>query len=107
VSVFAPEWSDDDGGYIWREDRIAEVLARDREVPLYLSATVSNTDPSQLCHHVLDRLRCVDLVSARRTEKRLDLCELAEDQVALLALLPIVVRCSALYPVKQHLAGCA
>jgi dephospho-CoA kinase len=36
------EWSDEDGGYIWREDRIAEVLARDREVPLYVSATVSN-----------------------------------------------------------------
>jgi predicted ATPase len=30
------EWSDEDGGYIWREDRIAEVLARDREVPLYV-----------------------------------------------------------------------
>jgi dephospho-CoA kinase len=36
------EWSDEDGGYIWPEDRIAEVLARDREVPLYVSATVSN-----------------------------------------------------------------
>ena len=36
------EWSDEDGGYIWREDRIAEVLARDRKAPLYVSATVSN-----------------------------------------------------------------
>jgi dephospho-CoA kinase len=36
------EWNDEDGGYIWREDRIAEVLARVREVPLYVSATVSN-----------------------------------------------------------------
>jgi dephospho-CoA kinase len=36
------EWSDGDGGYIWREDRVAEVLARNREVPLYVSATVSN-----------------------------------------------------------------
>jgi dephospho-CoA kinase len=36
------EWCDEDGGYTWREDRIAELLARDREVPLYLSGTVSN-----------------------------------------------------------------
>ena len=36
------EWSDEEAGYIWREDRIAELLARDREVPLYVSGTVSN-----------------------------------------------------------------
>jgi AAA domain len=36
------EWSDDDGGYVWREDRIAALLARDRDVPLYVSGTVSN-----------------------------------------------------------------
>jgi hypothetical protein len=24
------EWSDDDGGYVWREDRIAKLLARER-----------------------------------------------------------------------------
>lgn len=36
------EWSDGDGGYVWREDRIAELLARDREVTLYVSGTVSN-----------------------------------------------------------------
>ena len=29
------EWSDAEAGYVWREDRIAELLARDREVPLY------------------------------------------------------------------------
>src|SRR3954463_8626705 len=36
------EWSDDEGGYVWREDRIAELLARTRERTLYVSGTVSN-----------------------------------------------------------------
>src|SRR5262249_13735360 len=36
------EWSDEETGYVWREDRIAELLARDREATLYVSGTVSN-----------------------------------------------------------------
>src|SRR6185312_15184571 len=36
------EWSDSDGGYVWNEDRMAELLAPDRQVPLYVSGTVSN-----------------------------------------------------------------
>ena len=36
------EWSDDDGGYVWREDRIAELLAGDRDRTLFVSGTVSN-----------------------------------------------------------------
>jgi shikimate kinase len=36
------EWSDDDGGYVWREDRIAELLAREGGPSLYVSGTVSN-----------------------------------------------------------------
>lgn len=36
------EWSDEKAGFVWREDRIAELLARELEVPLYLSGTVSN-----------------------------------------------------------------
>ena len=36
------EWSDEEDGYVWREDRIAELLARDVDVPLYVSGTVSN-----------------------------------------------------------------
>jgi thymidylate kinase len=35
-------WSEPEDGYVWREDRIAELLARDRDVPLYVSGTVSN-----------------------------------------------------------------
>ncbi len=36
------EWSDPDGGYVWREDRIAELLAREDGATLYVSGTVSN-----------------------------------------------------------------
>jgi thymidylate kinase len=36
------EWSDEVAGYVWREDRVAELLAREREVSLYVSGTVSN-----------------------------------------------------------------
>jgi broad-specificity NMP kinase len=36
------EWSDDEDGHVWREERIAELLARKREVPLFVSGTVSN-----------------------------------------------------------------
>lgn len=35
-------WSDDDGGYVWREDRIAELLDRGRAKSLFVSGTVSN-----------------------------------------------------------------
>ena len=36
------EWANEEAGYVWREDRIAELLDRDREAPLYVSGTVSN-----------------------------------------------------------------
>lgn len=35
-------WSDEDGGYVWREDRMAELLADDRGSTLFVSGTVSN-----------------------------------------------------------------
>ena len=35
-------WSEEDGGYVWREDRIDELLRRERDVALYVSGTVSN-----------------------------------------------------------------
>jgi dephospho-CoA kinase len=35
-------WSDAEDGYVWLEGRIAGLLARDREAPLYVSGTVSN-----------------------------------------------------------------
>ena len=36
------EWSDADGGYLWREDRMTELLLRDDGPALYVSGTVSN-----------------------------------------------------------------
>ena len=36
------EWSDDEDGYLWREERIAALLAAERNAPLIVSGTVSN-----------------------------------------------------------------
>jgi hypothetical protein len=36
------EWCDEDGGYVWREDLIAKLLARGSGPTLYVSGTVSN-----------------------------------------------------------------
>ena len=36
------EWSDADGGYVWREDAMAELLSRDSGPTLFVSGTVSN-----------------------------------------------------------------
>ena len=35
-------WDEQDGGYVWREDRIGEVLSIDEGPTLYVSGTVSN-----------------------------------------------------------------
>ena len=36
------EWSEAEGGYVWREERIADLLRDDRGPCLYVSGTVSN-----------------------------------------------------------------
>jgi dephospho-CoA kinase len=36
------EWSEADGGYVWREELVAELLSRDEGATLYVSGTVSN-----------------------------------------------------------------
>jgi dephospho-CoA kinase len=36
------EWSETDGGYVWREDLVEELLSRDDGVTLYVSGAVSN-----------------------------------------------------------------
>src|SRR4051812_3524276 len=36
------EWSDADGGYVWREDAMAELVSRDDGPTLFVSGTVSN-----------------------------------------------------------------
>jgi hypothetical protein len=52
------EWSDVDDGYVWREDRMAELLARDDGPPMYVSAAVSNQG------RFYDRFDAVVLLSA-------------------------------------------
>lgn len=36
------EWSESEGGYLWREDRITELLAREGGPSLFVSGAVSN-----------------------------------------------------------------
>ena len=36
------EWSEEEGGYVWREDLVSELLSRDEGATLYVSGTVSN-----------------------------------------------------------------
>src|SRR5579871_6319572 len=52
------EWSEAAGGYVWREERIAELLAGDERPPLYVSGTVSNQG------RFYDRFDAVVLLSA-------------------------------------------
>ncbi len=52
------EWSDADGGYVWREELIDELLARERVTTLYVSGTVSNQG------RFYDRFDAVVLLSA-------------------------------------------
>jgi dephospho-CoA kinase len=45
VDTDEPEWAEwctEEAGYVWREDRIAELLAGSRERTLYVSGAVSN-----------------------------------------------------------------
>lgn len=52
------EWSDADGGYVWREDRMTQLLAVDVGPSLYVSGTVSNQG------RFYDRFDAVVLLSA-------------------------------------------
>lgn len=52
------EWSDREDGYVWREDLMAELLARAGGPPLYVSGTVTNQG------RFYDRFEAVVLLSA-------------------------------------------
>ena len=64
------EWSDAAGGYVWKEDRVAELLAVDSDPALFLAGTVSNQGG------FYDRFDAIVLLSApaevllERLEKR-------------------------------------
>lgn len=60
------EWSDEEDGYVWREDRISKLLARDRPVTLYVSGTVSNQGRFYPCFDAVVLLSApVDVVLRR------------------------------------------
>ena len=52
------EWSDAEGGYVWREDRMTDFLARDAGPSLFVSGTVSNQP------RFYDRFHAIVLLSA-------------------------------------------
>jgi dephospho-CoA kinase len=52
------EWSQAEGGYVWREERMGELLAVDEGPSLYVSGTVSNQG------RFYDRFDAVVLLSA-------------------------------------------
>lgn len=51
-------WSEADGGYVWVQERMAELLAADESASLYVSGTVSNQG------RFYDRFDAVVLLSA-------------------------------------------
>jgi dephospho-CoA kinase len=64
------EWSDQEGGYVWREDRIAELLTRADGPSLYVSGTVSNQGRFYAQFHAVVLLSAPAEVLLTRIEKR-------------------------------------
>jgi broad-specificity NMP kinase len=64
------EWDDGDEGYVWSEDRIAELLDRDRAEVLYVSGTVSNQGRFYPRFDAVVLLRAPAEVLLRRLETR-------------------------------------
>jgi dephospho-CoA kinase len=64
------EWSDQDGGYVWREEPITELLARDDGQPLYVSGTVSNQGRFYSLFDAVVLLSAPTEVLLRRIESR-------------------------------------
>jgi len=84
-------WSDDEGGYVWREELVAELLRREEGPTLYVSGTVSNQgqfypqfDAVVLLHAPADVLlpriaaRTTNDYGKSRDERELVLSHLAE-----------------------------
>jgi dephospho-CoA kinase len=85
------EWSESEDGYVWREDRVAELLNREGEPDLFVSGTVSNQGRFYPCfdavvllsapaHVILDRIksRSTNLYGKTAEERELILRHLAE-----------------------------
>lgn len=63
-------WSNDEDGYVWIEERIAHLLARERETTLYLSGTVSNQGRFYPAFDAVVLLSAPAAVLMRRIETR-------------------------------------
>ena len=92
------EWSESEGGYVWREERIARMLAREHERTLYVSGTVSNQGRFYPQFDAVVLLSApgsvlLDRIAVRRTnefgksdeERAAILCDLAEAEPRLRA----------------------
>ena len=64
------EWSDEEGGYVWREDLIGELLASESGPTLYVSGTVSNQGRFYSRFDAVVLLRAPAEVLLRRIESR-------------------------------------
>ena len=64
------QWSQAEGGYVWREDLVAELLSRDDGGTLYVSGTVSNQGRFYPCFDAVVLLSAPVDVLLRRIEAR-------------------------------------
>jgi len=81
------EWSDEDGGYVWHDDRIAELLADEDGPTLYVSGTVSNQRRFYARFDAVVLLTAPADVLLRRLESRStnDYGKTAEDRALILS----------------------
>lgn len=64
------EWCEDEGGYVWREDRIRELLEAEGDTTLFVSGTVSNQGRFYRCFDEVVLLRAPAEVLLRRIAGR-------------------------------------
>ena len=64
------EWSDEAGGYVWREDLVSELLSREHEATLYVAGAVSNQGRLYSHFDAIVLLRAPADVLMRRIEAR-------------------------------------
>lgn len=64
------EWSEEAGGYVWREERMTELLRREGERALFVSGTVSNQGRFYPCFDAIVLLSAPAEVLLERIETR-------------------------------------
>jgi broad-specificity NMP kinase len=81
------EWSEAEGGYVWREDLVEELLSRDDGRTLYVSGTVSNQGRFYPCFDAVVLLSAPVDVLLRRIDGRTtnDYGKTAEERALILS----------------------